>query len=260
MSKNEITLTCPFCDKPRHLYFNVKKRVFHCFKCGKSGTASMLERMGMSLSNMGMVDIIGDVCYNLSDGVSVPPPHQAMSTQSEAYFAERGVHPAIYNMIEDKTYETDDGLVFFFPDEDYWQVRRWKHLGNPRWTNPTLAARTPAVGVVYHLRTTFDNSVVVLVEGVFDVLRVAPYANAAASLSSTIHDTQILGLLDRGYDAVIYMPDRDVPTTTRAKNISRLGAHLIVMVGPYDSDDPGSATDEELKYAIQRTVRKLSTT
>jgi len=36
---DEIIVNCPKCaDTKRHLYLNIKKKVFHCFKCGYSGT------------------------------------------------------------------------------------------------------------------------------------------------------------------------------------------------------------------------------
>lgn len=33
----EVKSTCPFCHKPKHLYINPEKEVFHCFRCKKSG-------------------------------------------------------------------------------------------------------------------------------------------------------------------------------------------------------------------------------
>jgi hypothetical protein len=224
----------------------------------------MLERMGMQLVSEGRsaLDIVGEVCYNVSSAVEEPPPHERLSATAQAFFAERGVHPAIFNLIEETVYETDDGLLFFFPDEDYWQVRRWKHLGNPRWSNPKVSTRSPAKGVSYHLRCRFDSSIVVLVEGIFDVLRVAPFANVAATLSSNIHDTQALALYDRGYRSVIYMPDGDVSITKRIANNNLLGAHFdrVIITEPNGADDPGSATDGELQDAVQSAVRFMSAT
>ena len=39
---NEAIGNCPFCEKERHLYFNIQKAVFDCKKCGEAGSFTKL--------------------------------------------------------------------------------------------------------------------------------------------------------------------------------------------------------------------------
>lgn len=44
-SKNESSMTCPFCGKKKKMYVNMTKSMFTCFSCGTSGTAASLYGM-----------------------------------------------------------------------------------------------------------------------------------------------------------------------------------------------------------------------
>lgn len=250
----ELQMDCPFCGKEKHLYFNAHKQVYHCFRCGSSGHASQLRAYGIAVENDHDVLLHRDVSYRVAEGLEDPPTYSTLSTSSVGYLTERGVHDSVLRLLRSKIYDTAKGLLFFYPTVDYWQERRWGAFSPPRWVNPSVAPSSPGTGVTYHLRTHFDSDRVVLVEGIMDALRVAPYANVAAMLSSKYHESQLLALYDEGYRSVTALPDNDVSVTARLHYLFKLRnwfAYARVWPALTTGDDPGSATDEELKDVAQ---------
>ncbi len=53
----EIKVDCPFCGKPKHLYINTAKGVYHCFKCDRGGRLSGDLIKYVSKSNAGISPI-----------------------------------------------------------------------------------------------------------------------------------------------------------------------------------------------------------
>ena len=247
----EKVMDCPYCNKEGHLYLNLEKRVFHCFRCGASGKAKDLEAQGIRVPKQ-TSELLkpSSLSFRMTDAVSDPPEYFPLTTSSVEYLTSRGVHDSIMNTLRKKIYETAKGILFFYPDEDYWQVRHWSAWAPPRWVNPTVAPRTPATGVVFHLRTYYDNRGVVLVEGIVDALRVAPFANVAAILSSNVHEEQLFHLSNT-YESVGLMFDRDVPVSKKLAQLKRARAmfptaYLIHCPG----EDPGSCSDSLLEEVL----------
>ena len=247
MSK-EKRLDCPYCGKEGHLYLNLDKGVFYCFRCGARGRSSALESQGIRVEKQSLNTLYqpGTISHRVSEAMSDPPDYKHLSISCINYLTGRGVHDTILRTLRNKIYETDNGLLFFYPDEDYWQERRWKELGGPRWVNPSQAPRTPATGVVYHVRTHYDEDRIVLVEGIMDALRVAPFGNAAALLSSNFHERQLFGL-SLAYDNADILLDSDVgagkllSTLQRAQAIFK-SARLLHCT----ASDPGEMEDEDI--------------
>jgi hypothetical protein len=248
MSK-EVKMDCPFCGKENHLYYNPAKGVFYCFRCGKSGHANELRRHGVMVQRSDRVLYENEVSYRLGEGLADPPEYKEITTSSGDYLHERGVHASVLRMLRQKIYETNKGLLFFYPDADYWQERRWSAFSPPRWVNPSVAPRSPAQGVVYHLRTQYESPRVVLVEGIFDALRVAPFANVAALLSSEYHDNQLRHLASLGYTHATCVPDRDVSVGKRIQYLGKCGAWFsdVGIFTDLVADDPGNEDDEVLR-------------
>jgi hypothetical protein len=195
-----------------------------------------------------------DISYRVDEGLEDPPPYKEITTSSVEYLTERGVHASVLNLLRRKVYDTAKGLLFLYPDWDYWQERRWTAFSPPRWVNPSVAAASPATGVTYHLRTHYDSTRVVLVEGILDALRVAPFENVAAMLSSKYHERQLMELEDSVYESVLIYPDRDVAVTKRIEYVDRCGAWFprVQFVHPSGQfhDDPGCTPDSILKEII----------
>ena len=247
----EKQMDCPSCGKKKHLYLNIEKQLFHCFRCGYSGRAKDLEMQGIAVPKK--TDELlkpSSLSFRVAEGMSDPPEYWDAGDDTIDYLADRGVHVTIQKLLRKKIYETSRGILFFYPDRDYWQVRHWSAWAPPRWLNPTVAPVTPAGGVVFHLRTHYDSDRVVLVEGIVDALRVAPFANVAAVLSTNIHEAQISGLA-ANYESCSIMLDRDVHLSKLLAQGRKVGAyfkhkHLV----KYRSVDPGSASDEEIEEAL----------
>lgn len=247
----EKQLDCPSCGKERHLYLNIEKQVFYCFRCGYSGKAGELKAQGIQVPKK-TSELLkpSTLSHRIVGSMSDPPEYYPLTTSSVEYLTNRGVHGSIMNTLRKKIYETPRGLLFFFPDEDYWQLRHWSAWAPPRWVNPTVAPYTPAAGVVFHLRTHYDSSRVVLVEGVVDALRVAPFANVAAVLSSNVHEGQAIKL-SCTYDALDIMLDGDVPLSkllSQQRKLSGMFHSARICVSP--ASDPGSATDGDLERIL----------
>ena len=245
MSKHETVYDCPFCRSEGHLYYNVAKRVFYCFKCAKGGNAAMLEREGMTLKAGpdGLLSLRSDVMNKLGATIQQPPKGIEPEGACLDYLTERGVRGTSLELFK----QTEKGILCLFPDEDYWQERRWSAFAPPRWVNPTEAPREPGDGVTYHLRTHYDSRRIVLVEGIFDAIAVAPYGNVAAMLSSNYHDNQLRGLYDKGYRNATVMFDRDVMTSKRIDVMGRVNNFFYKMsVFAYQDADPAVASIDTL--------------
>ena len=241
MRNTEEVYDCPFCNSEGHLYYNIAKRVFYCFKCSKGGTAAMLERQGMTLRRQpdGMMGLNLDMMNKIGPAIQAPPKAQKPEGACYEYLRGRYVTEAQMPLFQ----QTVKGILCLFPDEDYWQERRWEQFSPPRWKNPTEAPRAPSDGVTYHLRGHYPAKLVVLVEGIFDAIAVAPYCNVAAMLSSNYHESQLQCLADKGYQKAILMFDKDVPTSKRIGLVSLTHQFFpIVNQFTYPEDDPGVAS------------------
>lgn len=249
---SEKQLDCPSCGKERHLYFNIEKQVFYCFRCGYSGKGSELAVQGIPIPKKTSELLKPPTqSYRLGDSLSDPPEYYPLTTSSREYLTSRGVHGSIMNTLRKKIYETPKGILFFYPDEDYWQIRHWSAWSPPRWVNPTTAPRTPAGGVVFHLRTYYDSDRVVLVEGIVDALRVAPFANVAAVLSSNVHERQIEQLGWQGYERADIMLDGDVPLSklfSQQRKVAGYFPSARILACP--ASDPGSAKDADIERIL----------
>jgi Zn ribbon nucleic-acid-binding protein len=255
ISMAEKQLDCPACSKQRHLYLNIEKGVFYCFCCGYSGRSRDLEAQGIHVPRK-TSELLKPVSlsFRAGEAVSDPPEYYPITTCSVEYLTNRWVHDSILTYLRKKIYETSKGILFFFPDEDYWQVRKWEAWTPPRWVNPTVAPRTPAVGVVYHLRTHYDSDRVVLVEGLVDALRVAPFANVAAVLSTNLHEEQLFHL-SYIYKRADLMLDGDVPVSKLLAQRGKVGGifqHSRII--DYSADDPGTASDDELEEVLDECL------
>ena len=249
---SEKRMDCPYCGKEGHLYLNLEKKVFYCFRCGARGREGSLKEHGIRVPSVtGLGPTPGTLSFRVTEAVSDPPEYQSLSTYSREYLTSRGIHETILRTLRNKIYDCDEGILFFFPDEDYWQVRRWE--GKPRWVNPTVAPRPPARGTTYHLRTHHGSGTVVLVEGIGDALRIGPFANCAALLSSNLHDAQLSRLAEE-YSTCGILLDRDVSAPKQIASLQKAGNYfnkaLLMHCG---ATDPGDMTDEE----IEDTVAKI---
>lgn len=248
---NEKRMDCPYCGKEGHLYLNLDKHVFYCFRCSARGREGALKEHGIKIpSTTSRGPLLGTLSFKIGESISDPPEYENLSTYSREYLQSRGIHDTILRTLRRKIYDTAEGILFFYPDEDYWQVRRWD--GKPRWVNPHRAPRSPADGCTYHLRTHFGSSTVVVVEGIGDALRVAPFANCAAVLSSNLHDLQ-LARLSQEYSRVGILLDKDVSAPKLMASLKKAGAYFNEAVLLHCSaSDPGDMTDEEIEAQVER--------
>jgi hypothetical protein len=250
MSRREVVLDCPFCHSENHLYYNIEKRVFFCFKCNTGGTKAQLVSGGGSPPNEQRARhiLLDQNMVKVSRQMQEPPASHPMTDAETEYLVSRGVRPTQMHLFQ----AAAKGIVCMFPDEDYWQMRAWSAFAPPRWVNPTDAPRQPADGLVYHLRPFYDSRRVVLVEGIFDAIPVSKFANVAAMLSKNYHEKQLQNLKDHGYSTATLMFDRDVSTDIRITMIGRCASYFSkVAVFDYNEADPGEASPQTLAELLE---------
>ena len=145
-------------------------------------------------------------------------------------------------------YSSRGGILFVFPDWDYWQVRQWS--AQPRWVDPTDATAHARDGVTYNLSVNHSGRVV-LVEGIGDALKVATAGyNASALLSSTLHDAQAEAL-SRTYSRATVMLDADVPVGRVATAMNLASEHFeMVDLAFLTSGDPGNRDVQTLRTLL----------
>lgn len=231
-SGNELLLHCPYCDDSKyHLYFNVAKGVWTCFKCNEKGRAlKLLKELGVKLPGIG---------YQMKRAVVVAPPkitwpeHKALKPGSDAWrylLDERKMTPGDIAMWQ---LRVGAGL-----NQDYvlWPVldadgelrgvhlRRYRFQGDRALMFPKLVDRL-MLGA--HIVAQGSFHTVVIVEGPYDAAHVTRelWEDGFISLALMGHSItrlQCLQLKAIGLPAVI-MLDADAAEDTRqmARDVAR---------------------------------------
>lgn len=243
---SELITTCPFCNKDKHFYINKKKKVYHCHRCKVSGRLEHLERQGFKIP-LRIAERTQEP-RSLVDAISTLPDHFPLSNISREYLINRGIDDLLLDSIP--IYDTAQGILFIFPEERYWQIRRWEQFTPPRWENPHNSITSVRTGVTY-LLDRHDVRTVVIVEGVCDALVVAPYANVAAVLSSSISPKQAMRLGGRFKKAIVLL-DRDVKLSKRYNQAERITPYFetVRVVDPYEKEneqDPATLRRDTLR-------------
>lgn len=240
MSKWEINLTCPKCGK-RKRYENKRKGVYYCFVCASGGK--------LAEETMGSQELVSPDIP--AEGMEPPPEHRKLTEFDLRYFTKRGISSRLLNLHENSIRSTEQGILFIFPTEDYWQERRWNAFRPPPWRFPRNSPRTTKDGITYHLRIVPSKQNCVVVEGVFDALKCASAGyNAAAVLSKKVHDNQAIEL-SRYYSSCILILDSDVSLADFNSAVNVLSQHMDVEGIILSEGDPADQSIETLKELIE---------
>jgi hypothetical protein len=257
INNQEQVFTCPECHKERHFYVNATKRVAYCQRCGYSVGPKQYKQLRLD-------KVYGDSwlpytpisrTLEVNTRFQTPPEYDSLSDHSYSYLVDRrGISPEIVDRFP--IYDTQFGILFLFPQEDYWQVRRWRQFSPPRWENPSSEHPvSPSEGVSYLVDTYPSSKRVVLVEGILDALAVGRYANAAAVLTNQIKEAQAFLLSDR-FDEALVLLDKDVPFVEAYKRTEKISSlfESCHMIWPYDNvkgKDPASIPKNDLRTLLQ---------
>lgn len=237
-ARQEDLQTCPSCGREK-MYVNRAKAVYHCFRCGDSGK---IQKLGITPAPTLPIFLVDE-----SVSHTLCPEHHDLTGFSQEYLVRtRGVGWWLVSGLP--IFSTQRGILFLFPDWDYWQVRQWS--ATPKWLGPHGAPAGVRDGVTYNLNISSSDRVV-LVEGVGDALKVATAGhNVAALLSNTLHDSQAEAL-SRMYARATVMLDADVPIGRVAQAMNLASEHFdAVDLVFLTSGDPGGLSIDDLKGVL----------
>lgn len=232
--------------KPPSLSINKEKGVYYCFRCGEKGRTGNPSRQARLYG------------FEMSPKELEPVPESTLivpGMRSYEYLEKRrGISPDVLMSVPIR--ESDKGIVFLFPEEAYWQERRWSEYRPPAWKNASPAPRTTSNGVIYNVRSYPISDRVVVVEGIIDALAVAEFENAAAVLTNQVQDMQAQHLAQL-YTKAVYMPDGDVPLKKiiKSKTILQEAFNTVVTyVSLPKGEDPASLRKEEMMKIMMGEV------
>ena len=188
---NEVRYCCPSCgDEGYHLYFNILRNIYHCFKCGARGrekpermyTDEALQEVIDVLSNKKMLHETKHTLILPRMCIEVPNKSRAMS-----YMHKRGVStekvramgcmisedPAYENRIIIPTYD-EKGKINFF------QARGLYKFVQPKYLNPIHPKRD----VLFYSDGKFiqHRPYLFIVEGIFKALKFWEIGEPAVAL------------------------------------------------------------------------------
>lgn len=277
-STDQLVVVCPLCSdhKPR-LYISKEHGAWTCFNCGERG--SLFDLLTEVLDfEPGLARVYLKKLRSDHEGSFVvkktpkptpvkPPLYYAPLAQHwethvaqpyRAYVERRGLTRELVR----------DHLVGYcvigpyaqrvvFPVRYEGTVVSWIARSiNPALQPKVLTAPESNLSVVLYDIEHVSPPEVVLVEGVFDCLRL--HGRAVATLGARLSDGQIRELKRRGYKRVILLRDNDEAGREAEKDEAwRLTPWFDVHVArlPEEVKDPGEATDEQLRAALDRTIK-----
>lgn len=176
---HELRYCCPSCGEDGfHLYYNLKKNVYHCFKCGDKGTRKP-ERDYSEKALTEMYEVLqGKRDITETEKILILPSCEPVRPGSFAmrYMIRRGVpkakvcamgcmtsnDPSFDNRIIFPIYDIDEKVTFF-------QARALLKSMRPKYLNPVK----PKGGALFYNggKKLVGHNEVFIVEGIFKALR-----------------------------------------------------------------------------------------
>lgn len=274
---DEIEFRCCNCnDKGKHLGINLKKKIFHCFRCGYSGRLTDLFK-----------DVTGAVmprsieAHSLYtreratiDGLLVPRFREIYGNESKCpaiyeYARSRGIRDVEiqrFGLGYSNWLSLQNRLIVPFTDSDgkliYYIARAVRPDMKPKILNPTGMSAGAVLFNEGHIRKT---SIAVLCEGVFDAIRVCRMQRfnerrvvGLAVLGKHLSLIQLLKLRNLSPFHIMVMLDSDVKRDELSKFCIRIlrfapRSRLSVAFCPKDRD-PANLTSHQLRGIMSCAV------
>jgi len=272
--KDEIRFCCPFCtlfgkanDSKYHLYVNTEKRLFHCFRCGVSGSIGrngdfflknvaenkkyssdlFSERHDMNL--LGKVEIEKIKKEKLekkkekSDIVLFPKLYEVKGVMGEmgrSYWEERGFSEEDAIIFDIRFSEENSRIVIPIKDSRgtvVFYIQRAIEVGmKPRYIFSVGANKKD---YLYNIHNAKLYKEIFIFEGTLDVISAGQ--NSVALLGKFISEGQIEQLKQSSIDKVHLMLDKDVSRRERTRVKEKL--RMIVDVREVQPPDCGDMND-----------------
>ena len=259
---NEIRVCCPFCllrgktiDVKYKLYINPVKDALHCFRCDYKGKVStlfpQLASLGVEFEKIGRrtenttLEAIPTGCYNLSQ---LPTSHLCRE-----FLEGRGFGLSDFDMAGGilfcEDYKKGDysfGPRLLFPVYQFgvyrgFQARTiWKNT-DPKYIN---ASGMEKKTILYNYDNAFKHKNLIIVEGIFDAVRVG-LDRAIASFGKAISEEQIRLIALGDFDRVILLLDPDAKKEGES-SARKLSTNFNTYIGLLSEKDPAEMTREEI--------------
>jgi len=244
---------CPFCvqhgllpDRKYKLYVNKDKGVYHCFRCGTSGKVEEIEHLLPQLEKYtGTIAVTGRPALEFREVVVRIPVQSLPESYPKAYLFLKRKNLLWLDTVE--IVEAMWGYGLRFPV--YFDG---KLLGYQTRTFPYGTAPFPKYLTTPGLRKSeilwgydiVDSNVVVVVEGLFDVLSLPGYSVATFGTYVSRRQAE---LICQKFSAVVVLYDTDAQQQSlkTATRFHRRGLDAYVGVLK-DQKSPGDCTLEEL--------------
>ena len=250
----QIKYCCPFCDDSDfHLGVHLVKRIFHCFHCGISGKTDNLTPALNSFKRRveDYFKLKGQTSPERKEDLKLPYSFQTISPTSGLpfrYLCRRKITiPEIkkYHIgyCPESTYEEriivpiyDDYILKYYVGRSY--TNR-----TPKYMNAMVQKRN----TIFRTHGGTPTKVVV-VEGVFDAIRVGKVMPAVAILGKEINQGQVKAISEYASEAIVLL-DPDAKQYGISL-MSKLGYYMRISLKFLEKGDPGSTSVSELRRLL----------
>lgn len=226
MGENNVTFPCPWCGK-EDKHFNVSldsgKQVFHCYKCGISGTwvtlvakiekVSFLEAIELLKNDLDLY-IPPEKIQTNNYIMQIPlPPRANWTANSWEYLEKRRI--SLKTKDKFGLYYCNSGKyanriiipIYFEKQQVTFQARALFDTQIPRYKSPS---NSPVSQIWFNWDSWRGEEKAIVVEGVFDAMRMDEFGEWAISpLGKNISDIQMDLLEKRKIRKLILMQDAD---------------------------------------------------
>lgn len=261
-NKYEIRFNCPFCeDEGFHLYLNIKKKIWHCFKCNSSGKTNVVST-DLDIAHYTSVQKreveVDIVPIKLPKPYRDPDTGDYLTSTAKKYLASRGLYESdvqrhtIYCAAPISLYfgriiiasNPYKGYCNYFVARAYTKLKWPKYL-NPSGTKELLFLSPDKPSDKWEQYWGEDE--LMLVEGPFDYLKASRHGPTACLLGKELKyniSKQIVSLFNKVY----IMLDQGITEGIAAIKIAKiLGPHVDVEVLECPRKDPGEMSPEDFE-------------
>jgi len=268
-SDKEILVTHDECgDSGGHLYISAEHGAWICFHCQASGSiytlleevvgmrgysAFLLARRILETTNYVPVRRAPD---QKDQEIELPEefiPSNGIDDMASRYLRNRGFRPALARKY-DMGYCLRGRYAYRLVVPVYTEGKLRTFIARAIVSVLEKKVLIPSGSRASHALFNIDNvapPLCIVVEGVFDALRLRQYA--IASLGTTLSDYQIDLLRTKGFRGIVVMRDGDEAGRTAARKdadaLVAMGFRVCVAQLP-DGVDPGSASERQLAEAL----------
>jgi len=271
---------CPFCNKPKHFYINKENLLFDCKKCKEEGNAfKLLKQLGIlnqflhksvNIKQLVKITTSEQQKQKEEEGVKkyIKKSHFFVRSYNDSYLLSRNweqkdFYKYIVGRINKKRFE--DYVVMYIEDDNGllgYVARSLKSkeelekLGKLRYMN---SRETKFNELLFGFNeVTKDTEVVIIVEGIFDKVRLdnllrtddSDFLKVLCTFGNKVSNEQLNNLKTTNVNTVVLFYDLDAINEMK-KNSVKLKKHFCLkIVCLLSGKDPGDATEEEVFEAL----------